>query len=392
MDSSDIYKIFSNQGFTVGSNSLGNFISMNAEDAFIFSSIVGAKYLFYRNGITAKGRYEVFIHRSVFSDSHLIYSPGLFSRDSKGMLTEGNSAEVLAKKYPGFFNGNKKIIIKDILPNQSSNIESAIYDEIIKHDESPNDYVLYKNFLSNNIGESLLEYLSCLFFIKKGYLVENQAPWFQQNYKYGGKTYQGGIPDFSAFHSNISSLLAKSNIISQNKGLFIGILPVIGLFRENLFDENDHISSPSYKNELLIGEAKTSKSSLPQAIKQLEKYDAVHIADELFTIIPDSSSNPDYGSFYIDSNLNTSFNPKHRVQSFDSRKEEDAKWIDTYIKMLLLGNLKFNKIITFISEFRTRNRLPYVDSYESIHLLDAVQNTNNEEFMDFIKENYGIHE
>ena len=296
------------------------------------------------------------------------------------------------KKYPGFFNGDKKIIVKDIHSGQSSNIESTVYEEIIKNNKSPDDYILYKNFLSNNIGESLLEYLSCLFFIKKGYLVENQTPWFQQNYKYDGKTYQGGIPDFSAFHSNISSLLAESNIISQSKGIFIGMLPVISLFRENLFDDNGSASLPIYKNELIIGEAKTSKSSLPQAIKQLEKYDAVGITDELFTIIPDSLSNPEYGSFCINNNFDTSFNSKRKTQSFDSRKEEDAEWIDMYIKMLLLGNVQFDKIITFISEFRTKNRLPYVDSYESIHLLDAVQNTNNEEFMDFIKENYGIHE
>lgn len=389
MDSSDICKIFTNLGFETGKDALGNYVVMGAEDAFTFSSIVGSKYMFYRNGVTAKGRYEVFIHRSVFSDGYLIYSPGLFSRTSDGKLAEGNSANMLARKFPSFFSGNKNVYIIDVERDKNSNIESSFYDRIISNGLNPNDVLLYKNYLSNNVGESLLEYFSCIFFINRGYLVENQAPWFQQNYKYKGKTYQGGIPDFSAFHSSISHLLYKEGIISSNKGIFVGLLPVLSLFRENLAENTQ---SPLFKGELIIGEAKTSKSSIPQALKQLQKYDAVSIADKLFTIIPDGSNGSDeYGSMYINSNFDVCLDDKYVQKDFDERKQVDSGWIDTYIKMLLLGNISFNTIKGFIDDFRKKSGLITMNEYESIHLLDAVQNTENDVFINFIKDNYGLY-
>lgn len=389
MNSSDICKIFEKLGFRTGTNALGKYVAMSAEDAFVFSSIVGAKYMFYRNGVTAKGRYEVFIHRSVFSNGHLVYSPGLFSRNAAGEIIEGNSSKVLLQKYPAFFAGDKKVYIVDIERSEKSNIESFFYGEVLLNGEEPDETVLYKNYLSNNIGESLLEYFASIYHINRGYLVENQAPWFQQNYKYNGKTYQGGIPDFSAFHSGISSLLYKNGIIQSGKGIFIGMLPVLSLFRDGLIENND---VPSIKAELIIGEAKTSKSSIPQAVKQLQKYDAVGIADKLFTIVPDDKNKTsDYGSMYVDDAFNIRLEDKCPARSFDARKDEDFRWIDTYIKMLLLGNIPFEKIIDFIDDFRNAHHLSKVAKYESVHLLDAVQNTENNSFMSFVKENYGLY-
>lgn len=69
MNNKGIAKIFNNLGFsTIRTNSNFSIIEMDAKNAFIFSSIVGAKYLLYENGVTMKGRSEVFIHRSVFSN------------------------------------------------------------------------------------------------------------------------------------------------------------------------------------------------------------------------------------------------------------------------------------------------------------------------------------
>lgn len=385
MNSKELIRIFENENFTTENNKIfGKVIIMSPEKAFLFSATTGAKYLFYQNGITMKGRSEVFIHRSIFSDSHLIYSPGLFSRTIDGYIAEGNSADALLNKFPIVFKGNKKVAIVDVETGITSNIENSLFNKIKSSGESPEEYVIYKNYISNEIGESLMEYFASIHFISKGYLVENQTPWFQQNYHFEGKTLQGGIPDFSAFHSSISRLLFENNIIATNSGISLLLLPVIKLFRNNLFKVHNDL--PDFHHELLIGEAKTSASSLPQAIKQLDKYNAVKIADELFTIIPNSSSNKSYGSLFID-NYKISYIQQNRKPIDDDRTKADSSWIDTYVKVLLLGNISFKKIIEIISAYRSKNGLKQLEKYEATHLLDAVQNINNNDFFEMIKEN-----
>lgn len=108
MYSKDLFKILNNLGFQIINDPIfGEIIQMSASDAYVFSATTGAKYLLYQNGITMKGRDEVFIHRSLFSNGHLIYSPGLFSRNKSGFLREGDSADNLKIKYPSVFFGPK---------------------------------------------------------------------------------------------------------------------------------------------------------------------------------------------------------------------------------------------------------------------------------------------
>ena len=382
MKSGEIINIFREMGFEIA----GDSIIMSACEAYTFSAITGAKYLFYSNGITAKGRYEVFIHRSVFSNNHLIYSPGLFSRDIDGNILESNSSNILSEKFPHFFKGRKKILIYDVSTDMTSNIENEIHDNLLREKKDPTEYILYKNFISNNVGESLLEYFASLFFIKKGYLVENQAPWFQQNYKYKERAHQGGIPDFTAFHSGISTELLNHGIISKNNGIFIGILPVISLFYNIKEAKDTRVKQNfTYKHELIIGEAKTSKNSLSQALEQLNKYSAVDVANGFFTIIPDSRNNKDHGSMYIDScKVKLNNLTLRNSNKADLRVKEDSKWIDTYIKMLLLGNISFKNIVEFIETFRLKNKLSLLEKYQCTHLLDAVQMTDNSKFVDYL--------
>ena len=72
---------------------------MSAEDAFDFSSVVGSNYLINDNGISMKGRNEVFIHRSLFHNNSLIYSPGLYGRDINLELQDENSGCLLKNKF-----------------------------------------------------------------------------------------------------------------------------------------------------------------------------------------------------------------------------------------------------------------------------------------------------
>jgi hypothetical protein len=377
----DIIDMFSNLSFTILEHpSLGKIIETSAEDAFIFSSVVGANYLVNEYGVTMKGRSEVFIHRSVFQDGHYIYSPGLFERDTAGTLIEGNSANILNSMYPTIFSGKKYIYIVEINKGKTSNIEPAIFARLKETDISPADVLLFKLKDTGSTLEPLYEYFTSLNFIKEGYIVENQVPWFQQNYKYDNKTIQGGIPDFSAFHSNISNQLAEYGLITPSKGVHVSLLPVLKLFRT--FKKENPSSDLGY--DLIIGEVKSSKNSLPQALAQLEKYNSVRLAKQFYTIIPDVEDNASkFGEIYFKNNrLEVKYAGDSVIDT--SVQEMDSIWIDTYIKMLLLGNLNFNDIISFITASRKEHNQNILDSYEAIHLIDAVINTKNEIFIQFL--------
>ncbi|MGB2415741.1 MAG: hypothetical protein ACPH6A_01770, partial [Flavobacteriaceae bacterium] len=245
---------------------IGTVVKMNASSAFDFSAITGANYLLAPIGITMKGRNETFIHRAVFQEESYIYSPGLFERDIKRSLTEGNSADKLMSLYPEIFSGDKYILIKEISTGLNSNIDTKVYNELVQSGLDPRDFILYKLFKSGQSQECIYEYFTSLYYINKGYIVENQTPWFQQNYFYKDKRLNGGIPDFSAFKTDIINSLREFNILSQKEGILINKIPVIKNFK-TIKKESAFVKSDNY--DLIIGEVKSDKSSLDQAIRQM---------------------------------------------------------------------------------------------------------------------------
>ncbi len=373
--------IFTNLGFKVYTEKiLGEIVEISPLEGFLFSSITGAEYMINETGVTMKGRSEVFIHRSVFQEGAYIYTPGLFNRDINGNLLEGNSSFHLLKKYPAVFSGHKYILIETIPTGRSSSIEKVIHNKIKTSSISPENIILFKNFESGASLEPLLEYFACKLFISKGYLVENQVPWFQQSFSMAGNRtgikLTGGIPDFSAFHSFISNVLSRVGLIG-NEGILLNVLPVARNF--GLFSRTTPSKTVvNYKYELIIGEVKSSKNGLDQAINQLRKYSSVGLADSLYTIIPDVLDNgiPEFGEIYLDANRININIPKRTVLGNNAFKREDSEWIDNYIKFLLLGNLQFNKIVEMIEIHRKKHFLPKLNHYQSRHLIDMVINTD----------------
>ncbi len=394
MDKAAIIKIFSNLGFKIIKDpDMGDLIEMDPKNAFVFSSVVGSPYLIFPYGITMKGRSEVFIHRSIFSNGYYIYSPGLFNRDQKGSLKEGNSADVLLEKYPAIFKNKKYVYIHDIEISTLSNVESYIFDLLKSKGKNPEDYILYKNFTSGASAEPLFEYLASINYIHEGYITENQVPWFQQNLKYNDQILQGGIPDFSAFNCDLSSYLESVGIIDKNLGVCINLLPVIKNFQKLNQYERGIEHKSNYR--LIIGEVKSSKSSLVGALGQLKKYHDVKLANELYTIIPDVKDNlkENFGEIYLDNNAIKINKAKLKIEIDPTRQKMDNNWLSVYIKTLLLGNLPFAKIIKFIEDYRKSKNLALLESYEAVHLLDAIENSNNDIFFNYLTSNiiYGIH-
>ena len=119
------------------------------------------------------------------------------------------------KLYPSVFSGKKFILIVNISKGSSSNIDSVIYKKIVELGYNPSDFILYKLFKSGQSQESLYEFFSSAnYFINNGYVVENQTPWFQQNYLYKGERLNL-IPDFSAFKTPIFNDLIKKVLLLQ---------------------------------------------------------------------------------------------------------------------------------------------------------------------------------
>ena len=383
MKKKDILNIFKSFGFAISYDAmLGDLIEMGVEDAFVFASITGSPYLISKYGIGVKGRSEVFIHRSIFQNEYYIYSPGLFTRDIKGCLKEGNSARRLKREYPQIFSGKKFIYIQDISKDNSSNIERQVYEYLLRNKKSPEDIILMKNFETGSSGEPFLEYLASILFINQGYVVENQAPWFQQAFKYQDKVINGGIPDFSAFKSSILSYLNKIAAIENDKGVPLTLLPVIHNFR-NIREAPGELSpAKQMEYKLILGEAKTAASSLPSALKQLRQYKQVNLANELYTIIPDVKNNRDdkIGEIFLENDKIIIGKSGKKLIIDKDHQTKDNEWCDNYIKILLLGNIDFDKIENILKEYRINSGQKPLENYEAHHLVDFVLNTPNHTF------------
>ncbi len=349
---------------------IGTVIKMDAYSAFDFSAITGANYLVEPIGVTMKGRNETFIHRAVFQEGSYIYSPGLFERNINRSLSEGNSADKLLRLYPDVFSGDKYILINEISTGSNSNIDINVYNEIEKHGFNPKNFILYKLFESGQSQESIYEYFTSLFYIKKGYIVENQTPWFQQNYLYKGERLNGGIPDFSAFKTDIINPLREFSILSSNEGILINKIPVIKNFRTIKKKTNFTVSKVNY--DLIIGEVKSDNSSIDQAIRQMNKYSNVELANKIYSIIPNCKNNgsENFGEFYLDQNILKINESKKSLTVNSVSQQIDRDWINVNVKLNLLGNANFNLLMQYLINKYGLTK----DEIKSFHLIDFAMN------------------
>jgi len=379
LEKDDLLLMFKNLQYTIVElKGLGKAVEISAFDAFDFSSITGANYLLHPVGISMKGRNETFIHRAVFQENSYIYSPGLFGRNELMILKEENSADRLMKLYPSVFSGKKFIIIENISKGASSNIDSAIHKKIEELGYNPSDFLLYKVFKSGQSQESLYEFFSANYFINKGYIVENQTPWFQQNYLYKGERLNGGIPDFSAFKTPIFNDLIKKGVVTSTRGILINKLPVIKNFIEIHEAESDY--NPKY--ELIIGEVKSDKSSTEQANRQMQKYAKVELANKIYSIIPNCPDNGIdlFGELYFEKHKLVIKNSNKSLSVNPSSHKVDSEWINTTIKLNLLGNVPFS-VLT--EQLETKYSLTNKE-IRSYHLVDFALNSSVDEIFQLI--------
>ena len=375
-------------GFEKIDTEKGSFIKLPLLDAIRFSLIQGSCFLNNCVGTTLKGRSEVFIHRAIFQNDSLIYTPGLFGRDINGHICEGNSLFSINKKFPEIFKGKHKYIYpvqlkKDERSNQEQQyfeIFSKLYLETKKDYFNPTNILLFKISDNGSNLEPFFEYLTSNYFHKLGYVTENQVPWFQQKYNSNGKMINGGIPDFSSFHFTFLTQLSKEGLFSEGMPMEeFGLLFLNGISKPN---------NKVYEYDLKIGEVKVNKSSKPQILKQLSQYNQTRLPDELFGIIPDEVIGFDnFGLMNFIDGLK--FYPK-RAKDVDSKlREKDDEWFKIYVKTILLSNFD----IQIVRDFLSKHTRVSSDKITSKEILNTVVHVDDLEFINFIKEQLknGLH-
>jgi hypothetical protein len=379
LDKQFCMKSLEDLGFQKLETEYGTFIKLPLFDALRFSMIVGSSFINNSVGTTLKGRSEVFIHRAIFKLNSLTYSPGLFGRNIEGYLAEGNSFLQLNKKFPEIFRGDfKYILVKEIGKDERSNVEESLFlhfrklfeDNSDKEYLNPNNIILFKLYPKGTNLEPFFEYLVSIYFNRKGFVTENQVPWFQQKYNLKGKMINGGIPDFSAFKFSFLSLLAKEGLFSE--GMPIEEFGLLFLKQQGKGNNED------YNYEFKLGEAKISKSSKPQILKQLTQYNEAGLANELFGIIPDEINGfENFG--LINFNEGLEYVSKTVSDLDDDLRNKDDLWIKIYVKAILLSNLCINEVIKIIKEHVNKTEVKSED------LLTFLIESNDEEFVKLIK-------
>ena len=346
-------------------------IKVTGHEALSLSLIQGATYLEKPMGISLKDRMEVFIHRAIFQNDKYIYSPGLFGRDIAGELTTGNTPYELFKKFPNLKN-DKTVIFRPSSGPQGSNIEQQTFSELTEEEIDPAEHMIFKISDNNTYLEPFFEYLSCKAFDKLGYFSESQTPWFQQSYN--GLT--GGIPDYSVFYIREFDELKKKNLLPN----FLLLQNLATLFAwkgsHNTVDED---------YSFFIGEAKSTKTYINQAIKQLTKYSEVNLASQGYATLYDEDQTPEpYGLVNIKDDFMVNITPSQTLNVDTKLQIKDKKWIEDYAKIYLISNISFNLITDFIIKKTNKTKN---DKLESFDLLTMIHNSSFSEIVDLISVN-----
>ena len=362
----------------------GKVYSISAYNAFLLSSIVGCNYLINPVGFCIKGRNEVFIHRSVFQDSTLIYSPGLFSRDINGLLEEGNGSMKILTIFPTLFDEDKKLICIKHDSSKRSNIEQDVYNELLTNNKDPKEYLIIKIHKNSNY-EPILELLSLKKFENQGYIFENQAPFFQQNFEYKDARISGGIPDISFFKTTTQNLLYEKYCLDPNFSVPINIIPFLGkALLPNKKNVKERNSNGALKHELLIGEAKSSIASKKQALNQMKKYSYVDLSDDVFGFLPDCQSytidGEDFSSLYLDG-TDIKYIKKYSGEKNQAFANEDESFLETTIKVNILSSLKFARLKEILTDHYSGKLKNGIRSY---HLLNFCLRKSFKEILEYI--------
>ncbi len=327
IDSKKFLKIMkTNFGLELVETSLGQGVKMDPYNAFIYSLITGSGYLdnplfpFTPKGLT-KLFYNAFDYKFV---------TGLF--DNLNLKNTPYNLS-LAKEY--LFHGAKIIIPVEF--NSEAELQTKLI-KFCKDNKNCTNYIIQRieSSKKGNGMEPFMEYLTCEYFRKKNYLVENQIPL----------SHKQGSPDFGGYM--LKEILSKENGLSNIYLIELAMLRI----RKSLTKKPAKID----QNLLIVGEAKTSTTSMAS---QLNKYLNTKLFDKGFEIHPNKKypSENTFGLFTLNENLAFNVIEGPLIKHIDLEKRRDYEsWLVNYSKYYLLANLTADEFNEFY-ESKNQNKI-----------------------------------
>ena len=353
----DIFR--NNFDFEIVDTIFGKAVKMSNYDAFLYSNVTGAGYLDnYVMPFTPKGLMKIFrdaFHyhfvTGIFDNYSLKYSPYylsitkpyLFENDKYILFIEFESENELRSKLKNM-----------ILECKDKNIKST--DFIIQRIEK----------IKNGNGmESFMEYITCEYFKKHGYIVENQIPLLATV----------GSPDFGGY----SLSMLKPEDANQLTNLLGNGFHIIELSMIRLFHKKNR-NHNIIENGNIVAEAKTSTKIMAE---QLEKYLNTGLFSKGFELHP-TKEKPTFDSFGLINLMNNKININYpnKVDIYEEKysRDEYEIWLTNYIKFYLISNLANDELLKFY-KMKTNN-----EKYDSIKLINFVKNCSIEEILKVIME------
>ena len=314
LNSKNILSVLKNLiGGDISDTPLGKGIVVSNREAFLFSAITGAVY--FENHIfpfTPKGLLKIFYNALNYN-----FVTGIFDN-----YIIKNTPHYLSQHREYLSNSNKTIVPLEI--ESEKELRSILSSKYPNGESDSNILILRVDLSKKGYGlESLMEYFACKFFSDKGYITENQIPL----------SHTLGSPDFGGF-----GILEIQKNISRLELLPFGF-NIIELSMLRTFPIDSKVNTQKIiKNELIVGEAKTSTTTMND---QLEKYMTSAYFDMGIEIQPAKvkSSNPKFGLLSIKEGEVYFDNPQiSKKYSNDNVQNTYKNWLEIYFNCYLISN------------------------------------------------------
>lgn len=302
---------------------IGVVIEMTPRQALTYAIITAHGYLDEKEPdsmyVLTRDNFRVFNQAENFD-----LQEGVFSLNGLRVVTTINN-EIQRKP---FLKNNKKFI----LPIEYSGyveLKSKIIEllDIIKRKEyDQHDFIICPISSQNSGLESFFEYVVSITFNRKKYLTDTQIPFF----------YGVGTPDVAAYKiKKLINLLQKFGFIERGGS-------IIELMSTASFGLHNNKTQTEENDESIVFEVKTCQTSAPQ----IQKYIKTKIFEKAYEVIPVEKIAEKYtGLFTIDSQGNIIITESSESIEFEKDNQiEYFQWIEIYLKMYLLANLKTDEI------------------------------------------------
>lgn len=334
-------------------------LELNELDVFNFVIFTGALYLYRKYGLILRDSIQFYTGINIYE-----IEPKLFKSTKNGSL----ELNIYSKMIDFYQIKNELLKPKKILFYEYkglSNFEHKVFEELIRINEDPKNYILFKINIENPKElEGFFEFIVHLYFNKIGFFTRNLVP-----FGYGGR------PDFLAVDHEIFQILINYNLIKDPCSLFdLTLLSSI----DKPIKKSFNCQKPSGRYEINIGEVKINPryDTNSRLRDYLEKNKNLIYIHNIFEINPLKLENLKYGLFNIAKDFKITYEYKHHNFKYENEEflvKQNKLWFEDNIKGLLLYNIPWQKIKSNLKNFRDYHQ--YIRSYKIETLCEEIINS-----------------